>query len=309
MRTLTRRIALLGAIVLSVTLLPAPMAMAAGYGCDASGNCTGTITNPGYDGGGQNDLSGPISIPLVPGPTACHHPEDATVEIPCQTVEGWWNAERRCYVKLDDPQPAPPAGSNGAYYRCTHLPPLSDPDFYLASYRYFSETPPPGIDRLSPWQVARILISSFQLEPITIGMAPDDGWKTYVGYQVWMWAADQQPLNYGPYSESLSLGGQTITATATVVSVVWDMGDGNTVLCGAGTAYNPDVHGANASPTCGYSYTQASPEGAPYTVSARSTWAVYWTSATGESGTIILSRSTSRLVEVGELQAVNVPNP
>lgn len=276
--------------------------------CDENGVCTGVITDPGTppSDGTTPGVSDPIDIGFTPGPTTCTS-DRLEEEVPCSTEDGWWNPERQCWVTIAEPQRAAPAGSNpnGAYYRCT---PAVPEDEFIVSYEFWSNTPPPGVNVYSPGQAARILISRFQLQPIDIGMAPNAGVRTYIGYNVWMWAANPQPLSFGPYSETATLGGQTITATARVTGVTWNMGDGTSVQCGAGTAYDQPSHGGSASPTCGHVYTEATEAGGAYTVTATSSWAVTWTGG-GETGTIYLTRQTSRPVEVGQLQSVNVPNP
>lgn len=305
------------AAVAAATLLLTSAVVAAGsastaqadrYGCGDQG-CTGVIVDPGTppeSGGTTPGVSDPVEIGFTPGPTTCTS-ERLREEVECSTPDGWWNAERQCWVTIADPQRPAPAGANpnGAYYTCT---PPRLPDMVTSTYEFWSNTPPPGVNVYSPGQAARILISRFQLQPVDIGMAPNPGVRTYIGYNVWMWAANPQPLTFGPYTETATLGGQTITATAQVTAVTWDMGDGTSVQCGAGTAYDQPAHGGSASPTCGHVYTEATEAGAAYTVTATSAWAVTWTGG-GETGTIYLTRQTSRPVEVGQLQSVNVPNP
>jgi hypothetical protein len=120
--------------------------------------------------------------------------------------------------------------------------------------------------------------------------------RSYVGVPVWLWVENPQPLTWGPYTETATLGGQTITATARVTSVRWDMGDGGSQVCGGtGTAYTTG-YGVTDSPTCGYRYrtTSESQGGDRYTVTPTSQWVVEWTSVAGPSGTINLTTSSCR---------------
>ncbi|MBF0816277.1 hypothetical protein E4U02_07625 [Microbacterium paludicola] len=157
------------------------------------------------------------------------------------------------------------------------------------------------------------LIETFQLRGIDIGMAPEvnPDWghrRSYVGIPVWLWVENPQPLTWGPYSETATLGGQTITATARVSSAVWNMGDGRTFACGAGTAYN-EGYGLADSPTCGHRYLQTSENqpGDRYRVSATTYWVIEWTSLAGVGGTVNLSTTSDTIeLEVNELQSVNV---
>ena len=70
-----------------------------------------------------------------------------------------------------------------------------------------------------------------------------------VGMPVWMWAKNPNAHTVGPITESASAGGITVTATAKVLDITWDMGDGTEVVCNtAGTPYKPEF-GRKDSPT------------------------------------------------------------
>jgi hypothetical protein len=261
----------------------------------------------------------PVSNPdpetgFTPGPVECTWPNFAdgtNVVVPCSSGEGYWSNKKHCYIKLTTPQPGIPAGedASGAWYTCN---PPAESCGLLECYiiTYWSDTPPPGINTLTPGQAALRLISSFQLEGITVGFAPNPnipGSKSYVGVPIWMWVNNPTPLSYGPYSQTSTLGGVTITATAQVTSILWNMGDGNTVACGSpGTPFLP-AYGPVESPTCGYRYSTTSDDqpGGRYNVTATSQWTVTWTGG-GETGTVPLSSTSNSTVEINELQAVNV---
>ncbi|WP_461109539.1 hypothetical protein [Tessaracoccus terricola] len=102
--------------------------------------------------------------------------------------------------------------------------------------------------------------------------------------------------------KSASAGGYTVSATAQVTQVVWDMGNGDTVSCGAGTPYPATVEEDPPSPDCGYVYTRDG----HYTISATSYWEVAW-SGIGQSGVIPLELTTNEQLSVAEIQVVNVP--
>ena len=98
----------------------------------------------------------------------------------------------------------------------------------------------------------------------------------------------------------------TITATANVQKVTWQMGDGTTVECRtAGTPYKA-AYGKKSSPDCGHVYTKSSAgvPGGTYTVTATSSWVITWAGA-GQTGTIRLD-GLQRSVEitVGEAQVL-----
>jgi hypothetical protein len=89
--------------------------------------------------------------------------------------------------------------------------------------------------------------------------------------------------------------------------VTWSMGDGATVTCdGPGTPWNPDG-GDGQTTDCSHVYQHVSADQASgrYPVSATVTWAVTWSSTTGDGGTLAdASRTTTFDLDVTERQAV-----
>lgn len=309
-----------------VSTLTAANASPSSGGCDTdvfAPTCDIVIDQPGTPGEAVEGPGGSEASPgeFSPGPSSCGF---AGAEVPCSTDAGTWTNDRNCtgYVDLKTTQPAPPAGRDagvGAWYQCTAYCPPGQPIRSCYSVSFWSDTPPAGIARYTPAQAAAMLVKTFQLRGITIGMAPaelthdDDpagtpGYRrTWVGIPVWLWVSNPEPLSFGPYTETATLGGVTVTATASVSSVTWDSGDGQTVTCGSGTKFDLAAAAdqlAIDSPTCGFRYQHASaPEGA--TVTATSHWSVNW-SGGGTDGTIaVRDTSTTTFVRVGELQSVN----
>src|SRR3546814_19222742 len=90
-----------------------------------------------------------------------------------------------------------------------------------------------------------------------------------------MWVDQPTDVTFGPITASAAEGTVSVSATANVSSIVWNMGDGTKVNCtGKGTPY-ADHSGKQASPTCGHRYAQTSdaqPDGA-YQVTATHHWA------------------------------------
>lgn len=248
--------------------------------------------------------------------------------MPCETSNGWWsNQPGNCigYVRLAPPgeQSPPPPGESagvGAWYLCTaYCPPTADAGRDCFGATFWSDVPPAGIATYTPAQAAALLVKSFQLAGITIGMAPEDKThtddpvgtaayrRTWVGIPVWLWVENPQPLTFGPYSKSATLGGVTVTATAQVQSVTWSSGDGQSVTCGVGTRFNETAMQdelATDSPTCGFRYQKTSGTGR-FTVTATSNWVVRWTGG-GTDGTIAVPtvRSATQ-IRVGQLESVN----
>ena len=120
-----------------------------------------------------------------------------------------------------------------------------------------------------------------------------------IGLPTWLWIADADERSWGPITRTASAGGVTVTATAKVAKVVWDMGDGNTVTCTSkGTEWSA-AKGVGDSPTCGYRYDRRGER----TITATTYWEVDWSGA-GQSGTITFDMSGARDVNVVELRAV-----
>lgn len=238
------------------------------------------------------------------------------VIIDCGSGSRYWSNNRQCYVGMvggEWPARPPQYSQEAGYYYCNTV--LLGPGMGVDDdWTYFwSETVPPGLTVLTPGAAAAQLIATFLLRGIDIGMAPqvNPAWghrRSYVGVPVWLWVDDPQPLTWGPYTETATLGGQTITATARVTSLRWAMGDGGERVCGGtGTPYSSG-YGVTDSPTCGYRYstTSESQSGDRFTVTATSQWTVTWTSLSGASGTVNTTTSSTAQLEVNELQAVNV---
>jgi hypothetical protein len=93
--------------------------------------------------------------------------------------------------------------------------------------------------------------------------------------------------------------------------VIWDMGQGDTVVCaGPGLPYRPDLPDDRQPSDCHYTYL-ASSSGEPgqaYTVTAtvewETTWSVSGAPGGGSLGTV--SSSSSTTVQVAELHQLNV---
>lgn len=302
---------LIGAL-LGGTLLAAPAT--ADVECSPSDPwCNIEIEDPG--GGGGDNGGGANKDPVTgtsPGPEECtwNHSDLEDKEISCTRDGGYWSNARQCYWHIAEEQPAPPAGepNTGAWYYCK---PYS-PDESWIKLPQWLRNPPPGITQLTPRQAAARLIETITFDGIDIGMAPrvNPEWghrRSYVGVPIWMWADNQTSTNWGTYTLSRTLGGVTITVTAKVTSVLWDMGDGNTVACGsAGTVYDTG-YGFTESPTCGHVYRQTSKDQPDnmYTVTATSQWRVDWTGG-GESGHENTQATSTAQVEIREAQSVNV---
>ncbi|WP_231851805.1 hypothetical protein [Modestobacter italicus] len=165
---------------------------------------------------------------------------------------------------------------------------------------------PPAGPPVDPRALAKQAIASLVMRAPEIRLAPPPGSTSgLVGLPVWMWTERGEEF-LGPTRQSVSAGGVTVAAVGEVSRIVWDMGDGTMVTCGAGTPYSPGAEGK--SPDCGHVYAQASsrhvPGGGSWPITATSTWTVTW-SGGGLSGTETLELSSSSELFVGELHVLN----
>lgn len=161
-----------------------------------------------------------------------------------------------------------------------------------------SAAPPPP----DPAVLAAQAVEAMQLRAIDIGIIPIDepGSVGLVGIPQWMWVEDPGESTTGPITRSASAQGYTVTATATLDHINWDMGNGEVVRCSSiGIPYE-DVYAFTESPQCGHpGYVKQG----SYGVSATSYWVVEW-AGIGQTGTIPLDFSRDTQIEIGEAQSV-----
>ncbi|MHB8437983.1 MAG: hypothetical protein ACYDD4_02315 [Acidimicrobiales bacterium] len=139
--------------------------------------------------------------------------------------------------------------------------------------------------------------------------------STFVNLPTWLWI---DPSIWHPYSASASVGAVSATATATPVSVTWDMGDGSVVCSGPGTAYDPSVPASDQSTSCQFTYTDTSvgqpstdgnPDDGAYPVKATVTWSVAWRSSVTKGGALpALTTSATTRIRVEQIQSVYQSN-
>lgn len=182
-------------------------------------------------------------------------------EIPCTVNGAWWSSTRQCYVVEADPQPPADAPlwagrQGGSAYHCTTSGgQLLDGRLDLPTLFWLPACAVPGPD---PAVLAQRAADTMHLKAVTVGLTPPPGSAnpTRVGIPTWMWVNQSTSSTCGPATASASADGRTVTATAKVTGVTWDMGDGTRVSCGPGTPSIPD-DGVGASPHCGHTYRKA----------------------------------------------------
>ena len=232
-------------------------------------------------------------------------------EIACTTGFGTWSGVAEAWCRATNPQPpltdpAWEANTDGAVYTCVRPNGSMVPDPGMTFTRWLP-APPDPVTQAEAEAAARRVLASIGLEAIDLGMQPRGDTTErmgFVGWQTWLWADSPSDKQWGPVTASATDSGIAVTLTAGASRVQWDMGDGETVSCGRGTAWTSarTQGGKNvASPDCGHVYL----EDGRYTVTATSTWSVDW-SAAGFTGTLPLQLSRTADVIVGELQSVTV---
>jgi hypothetical protein len=215
------------------------------------------------------------------------------------------DSDLKCkYVKIDPKPPAnfpawkgaDPEKSDMYFYGCSDGG-QNNPDGFIAVPA--GQAP----QQVNPQELAQRAVDSMTLLGPDIASPRATG-KYTVGVPMWMWV-NQSATTYGPNTASASAGGVTVTATAKVSKIVWQMGDGASVTCnGPGTPYQAS-EGMAQSPTCGhmYSKTSAGAQRGTYPVTATSTWTIDWQGG-GAAGQLTEIRQTDVQVAIGEVQVV-----
>jgi hypothetical protein len=166
----------------------------------------------------------------------------------------------------------------------------------------------PGASQVDPGELAVQALERTPLPEPDITMAPAPDIPQLVNLTTFLWLPSEQ---WRPTTASASAGGVTSTVTATPTRVIWDMGQGDTVVCdGPGVPYRPDLPDERQPSDCHYTYrfSSAGAPGNAFTVTATVEWETTWsvTGAPGGGSLGTVRRSASTRVQVAELQVVNV---
>jgi hypothetical protein len=212
------------------------------------------------------------------------------------------------------PQPAdgdPHTGQQGAWYieTCpdgikTGLNP-SKPIATTTQTMVWLATPPPAAVMLPlPEVLAAQARQNLVLPKPVISSSPGAGVPQMVNVPQWLW------LGQGVWqatSAQATVPGESVTATATPVSVTWSFGDGTSMVCaGPGTPFTPGTDPKASSPDCGHVYrtSSGSAPGGVFQVSATITWRVTWV-GTGQAGVLNGLTTTAAVpVTVQQSQAI-----
>jgi hypothetical protein len=223
--------------------------------------------------------------------------------VPCTTVS---DSGDPCYFS-GSIDLAPGGSGGGAVYLCQPQAPSEDGD---PSDDPPTTGAPPTAAAVDPVVVVWRAVASLNLRAVDMQIAPkplsaDGDSMGLVGLPVWLWT-EETATTWGPVTASASDGPVSVTVTARVDRVEWDMGDGTVITChGPGTTFDPEAYGVDAeSPDCGHVYKQVSREPAGvYTVTATSYWVADWSSG-ADAGTIPFDFTTSEQIRIGEMQVL-----
>lgn len=267
--------------------------------------CFVDVTTPGEPGDSDTEPSA-VGGGLSDGERVCVIDRTGEAVSCFDDFWGWFNSTDDCYYRLFEPQP--PATERvwegrhpeGAIYLVTCMDSIPGTN---GGWTWLPAAPPGyGGVTVTPAELATRAVDQMQLSGPAIGITVPPDRAGLVGVPVWLWTA-VSPTTWGPNSATASVPGLSVTATAQVTKIEWDMGDGNTVVCpNAGT---PWFEGGIESPTCDHVYEEPS-AGQPndaYTVTGTATWDVTWAGG-GTSGSLTVTRSSSTTVRIGELQVL-----
>ncbi|MFB6677023.1 ATP/GTP-binding protein [Streptomyces sp. NPDC056390] len=241
----------------------------------------------------------------APGHSGSHEAKGAS-----STSGSGKSAAPKCtYTKLD---PQPPAsnlamqdgkrqGGKGAVYQVLCMETGRVGTVWIPAGQ-------PAAPQIDPEVLAHRAVDSMKLLGPEIAN-PRAAGKYVVGMPTWMWV-DESPTTFGPNTATATAGGVTVTATAKVSSIRWNMGDGTEpeTCDGPGTKYQASM-GKAKSPDCGHVYEQASStsKGGKFHGIATATWTIDWqvTGAPANAGQFTEVRATPFSVAVHEVQVVN----
>lgn len=138
-----------------------------------------------------------------------------------------------------------------------------------------------------------------------LAMSPPGEQVVHVASWLWLDGA-----LWRPHSSSASAGGVTATVTAAPNRTLWEMGNGDVVACdGPGVPYDANRPPTAQSTDCSYTYrtSSAGRPGHVYPVTVTVEWELGWTVTGAPGGGALpgLTTSTSTIVPVGEVQALN----
>lgn len=274
------------------------------------------------DGGDENDSH-----------TGCAQNDPTVVPAPCSHSDFVFSEEHDRYFRRltpDENEPfRPPDGElsylgywtgapdEGWMYEWRKLSGFSGSTSYdwgVRGYMWLADEP--GGLQVDPEALAQAVLDGMNLQRVQIGMAPTPIEQMpdsigLVGAPNWMWVRNPGPTTWGPITDTGSQAGVSVTVSARVEEVVWDLGDGSTVTCDSpGDPYR-ESYGVRESPSCGHTYHETSSDqpNQAYPVTATANWVAEWEASTGAQGALDVAPLSSTVhVRIGERQLVEQPS-
>ncbi|MFI9272695.1 hypothetical protein ACIGXM_18520 [Kitasatospora sp. NPDC052896] len=226
---------LIAGLLAGTTLLPGttPPAAAAGPTRGGVNPCVvlevcvvvtspGSSPTPGSGGGGGTGSGG------GGGPAMCSWNGQ---QWPCWDPDyGWFDSSSGCYFDELSPQPDPGdplwgghSSSDGAVYAKACA--LTGGGLEVESPVWLAKPPGVGQAPPDPGTVAQMAVKQLKFAKPVVHTAPAG--TALVGVPVWFWyetSAADQDQTVGPQSTTVSLNGLSVTATARLDHVLWDLG-------------------------------------------------------------------------------------
>ncbi len=161
----------------------------------------------------------------------------------------------------------------------------------------------PEGDAVDPRALAASARESLPIDGPPIETSPDADQKTYAQVKTWLWVDGSW---WKTYSATATAGRVSATVTATPTVATWSTGDGATVECaGPGVEWRRGLSDDDTYCSHVYRSSSAGESDDTYPLQVDVVFNVSWTSSVGQSGTLAdVSRSSSRRIEVGEIQAI-----
>lgn len=157
--------------------------------------------------------------------------------------------------------------------------------------------------QVDPRALAADALASVPIATPPISTSPSADDRLYTQVRTWLWLADSW---WREYTATANAGRVTASVTATPVRAEWDPGDGGGTTCrGPGVEWRRGM--PDEATYCSYIYrhSSAGEDGDAYQLAVTVWFEVSWSSNTGDGGTLAaISRSASRQVQVGEVQAI-----
>lgn len=300
-------------LVITLSFVFVPMGSAAAP-CDRESNITSSCDLATgvcrTVGNATRCWDGDVDFGAVSGAGPARSCEYRGAQVACSTPSGTWSSEVQGWCRVAPVQPPLTASvwsgrTDGTVYDC--VAPLIDgsaPDYGVPFQRWLPAAPeqaPPD-----PEVLARRALASIQLSPVRIETFPEPTSRNpdalmIVGFPVWLWVDQNEAQEL---SASASERGFTVTISAALDRIVWDLGDGGAVVTcqGTGVPFIGEQLSPEMTPPCGRK--EGYEHQGEFTVTATAHWAVSW-SGIGQSGVIPLELVSQEMFRVGEYQVVN----